>query len=44
MSIFDNVIAGLKLNGNKKNSDLDDIVEKNLKHAGLWEEVKEEAG
>lgn len=41
MSIFDNVVAGLKLNGNKKNSDLDDIVEKNLKHAGLWEEVKD---
>lgn len=41
MSIYDNVIAGLKLNGNKKNSDLDDIVEKNLKHAGLWEEVKD---
>lgn len=41
MSIFDNVIAGLKLNGNKRKSDLDDIVEKNLKHAGLWDEVKD---
>lgn len=41
MSIYDNVIAGLKLNGVKKKGELNDIVEKNLKHAGLWEEVKD---
>ncbi len=41
MSIYDNVIAGLKLNGSKKRSDYDEIVEKNLIHSGLWEEVKD---
>ncbi len=41
MSIYDNVVAGLRLNGRKKSSGLDEIVEKNLKHAGLWEEVKD---
>lgn len=41
MSIFDNVIAGLKLNGITKKSFLDEIVEKNLKHSGLWEEVND---
>ncbi|MBK8550996.1 MAG: phosphate ABC transporter ATP-binding protein [Ignavibacteria bacterium] len=41
MSVYDNVIAGLKLNGMTKKSILDEIVEKNLKHSGLWEEVKD---
>lgn len=41
MSIYDNVIAGLKLNGINKKSFLDEIVEKNLKSSGLWEEVKD---
>ncbi len=41
MSIYDNVVAGLKLNGHHKRSELDEIVEKNLKYSGLWEEVKE---
>jgi phosphate transport system ATP-binding protein len=41
MSIYDNAIAGLKLNGHTKKSYLDEIVEKNLKHSGLWEEVKD---
>lgn len=41
MSIYDNVVAGLKLNGARKKSYLDEIVEKNLKLAGLWEEVKD---
>jgi phosphate transport system ATP-binding protein len=41
MSIYDNVIAGLRLNGRRKTAELDEIVEKNLKHAGLWEEVKD---
>ncbi len=41
MSIYDNVVAGLRLNGRRKSAELDEIVEKNLKHAGLWEEVKD---
>jgi len=41
MSIYDNVVAGLKLQGRRKKSDLDDIVEKSLRGANLWEEVKD---
>ncbi|MEM2920752.1 MAG: phosphate ABC transporter ATP-binding protein PstB [Candidatus Bathyarchaeia archaeon] len=42
MSIFDNVAAGLKLNGVKDKKLLSQVVERSLKMAGLWEEVKEE--
>ncbi len=41
MSIYDNVIAGLKLVGIKKRSILDEVVETSLKHAALWDEVKD---
>lgn len=41
MSIFDNVAAGLRLNGNFKKSELTDIVERSLKGANLWNEVKD---
>jgi len=41
MSIYDNVISGLRLNGISKKSVLDEIVEKNLRYASLWEEVKD---
>ncbi|MDX2647568.1 phosphate ABC transporter ATP-binding protein PstB [Streptomyces sp. NPDC001902] len=41
MSVYDNVAAGLKLNGVKKKSDLDTIVEKSLRGANLWNEVKD---
>ncbi|WP_419996819.1 phosphate ABC transporter ATP-binding protein PstB [Streptomyces boninensis] len=41
MSIYDNVAAGLKLNGNVKKSELDGIVEESLKGANLWNEVKD---
>ena len=41
MSIYDNVIAGLKLNGVKKKADLDVAVEKSLLSANLWNEVKD---
>src|ERR671932_175888 len=44
MSIFDNVAAGLRLNGNYKKSELNDVVEKSLKGAALWEEVKDRLG
>lgn len=41
MSIYDNVIAGLKLNGLGTKEQLDEKVERNLKYSGLWEEVKD---
>ncbi|MGW4943945.1 phosphate ABC transporter ATP-binding protein PstB [Actinoplanes sp. NPDC004185] len=41
MSIYENVVAGLKLNGVKKKSLLDDAAEKSLKSANLWDEVKD---
>ncbi|HEY5836203.1 phosphate ABC transporter ATP-binding protein PstB [Streptomyces sp.] len=41
MSIYDNVAAGLKLNGVRKKSDLDAVVEKSLQGANLWNEVKD---
>lgn len=41
MSIFDNVAAGLRLNGSFRKSELSDIVEKSLQGANLWNEVKD---
>jgi len=41
LSIYDNVAAGLKLNGITKRDHLDEIVEKTLKMAALWDEVKD---
>ncbi|MEO7269168.1 MAG: phosphate ABC transporter ATP-binding protein PstB [Knoellia sp.] len=41
MSIRDNVAAGLKLNGVKNKKVLDEVVEKSLKSANLWNEVKD---
>jgi phosphate transport system ATP-binding protein len=40
MSIYDNVVAGLKLNGVKDKKRLDSVVERSLKMAFLWDEVK----
>ncbi|WP_083760150.1 phosphate ABC transporter ATP-binding protein PstB [Rubrobacter xylanophilus] len=40
MSIYDNVIAGLKLGRKRKKSELDEIVERTLRQAALWDEVK----
>jgi phosphate transport system ATP-binding protein len=40
-SIYDNLAFGPKLNGIKKKSELDDIVESSLKRAALWDEVKD---
>jgi phosphate transport system ATP-binding protein len=40
-SIFDNVAAGLKLAGVRKKSILQEVVEKSLKQAALWDEVKD---
>jgi phosphate transport system ATP-binding protein len=44
MSIYENVVAGLRLNGVKKKSVLDDAAERTLKSANLWEEVKDRLG
>jgi phosphate transport system ATP-binding protein len=41
MSIYENVVAGLKLNGFRKKSVLDERVEGSLRGAGMWEEVKD---
>jgi phosphate transport system ATP-binding protein len=41
MSIYENVVAGLKLNGVRKKSLLDEAAEKSLKSANLWDEVKD---
>lgn len=41
MSIFENVAAGLKLNGSYKKNELEGVVEKSLKGANLWNEVKD---
>ena len=41
MSIYDNVAAGLKLNGFSNRRQLDEIVERSLKQSALWDEVKD---
>lgn len=40
MSVYDNVAAGLKLNGVRDNTTLDQAVESSLERAFLWDEVK----
>ncbi|MEU7802028.1 phosphate ABC transporter ATP-binding protein PstB [Micromonospora arborensis] len=44
MSIFENVVAGLKLNGVRRKSILEDAAEKALRSANLWDEVKDRLG
>ena len=41
MSIYDNVAAGLKLNGFSNRRQLDEVVQRSLEGAALWEEVKD---
>jgi phosphate transport system ATP-binding protein len=41
MSIYDNVAAGLKLNGYSNRKRLDEVVERSLKISALWDEVKD---
>ncbi|MGC9670110.1 phosphate ABC transporter ATP-binding protein PstB [Planosporangium sp. 12N6] len=41
MSIYDNVVAGLKLNGVRRKSALDEACEKALRGANLWNEVSD---
>ena len=40
-TIYDNIAFGPRIGGVKKKSQLDDIVERSLKGAALWEEVKD---
>ncbi len=44
MSIYDNVAAGLRLNGTKGKQRLDEAVERSLRGANLWTEVKDRLG
>lgn len=41
MSIYDNVTYGPKIHGIKNKKRLDEIVERTLRQANLWEEVKD---
>lgn len=41
LSIYDNVVYGPTLSGNRKKDKLDELVEKSLKAAFLWDEVKD---
>lgn len=41
MSIYDNVAYGPRIHGIKKKSALDEIVEKSLRQAAIWDEVKD---
>jgi len=42
MSIYDNVVSGLKLNGFSNRKILDETAERSLKSAALWDEVKDD--
>lgn len=44
MSVRDNVAAGLRLVGGRRAPGVDEIVEKSLRAAGLWDEVKDRLG
>jgi len=41
MSIYDNVAAGLKVNGRRTRGEIDDAVERALRQAALWDEVSD---
>ncbi len=41
MSIYDNVVAGLRLTGRYGRVELDQVVERSLRRAALWDEVKD---
>ena len=41
MSIYDNVAAGLKVNGKRPRREMDDAVNRALQQAALWDEVKD---
>jgi len=41
MSIYDNVAAGLRVNGKRPRREMDEAVERALQQAALWDEVKD---
>ena len=41
MSIYDNIAYGPRIHGTRRKSELDEIVEKSLRGAALWDEVKD---
>ena len=41
MSIYDNVAAGLRVNGSRSRGELDQAVERALRQAALWDEVQD---
>jgi phosphate transport system ATP-binding protein len=41
MSIYDNVAAGLRVNGHRSRADVDAAVERALRRAALWDEVRD---
>jgi phosphate transport system ATP-binding protein len=41
MSIYENVVSGLRLNGMTRGVNLDEVVERSLRQAALWDEVKD---
>lgn len=41
MTIYDNVAYGPRIHGVKKKNQLDDIVERSLRQAAIWDEVKD---
>ncbi len=41
MSVYGNVIAGYTLGKRVKQTELDEVVERSLRHAALWDEVKD---
>ena len=40
-SIYENVIYGLRIQGINKKSELDEVVERSLRRAAIWDEVKD---
>jgi phosphate transport system ATP-binding protein len=44
MSIYDNVVVGLRLNGIRDRRVLDEVAERSLRQAALWDEVKDALG
>jgi phosphate transport system ATP-binding protein len=40
-SIYDNIAYGLRLHGKNRKADLDEVVERSLRQAALWDEVKD---
>ena len=41
MSVYDNIANGQRTHGDKKKAELDEIVEKSLRDAAIWDELKD---